>query len=222
MNVLIFGATGMVGDGVLQECLGDPRVAGVLALVRSPLGVTHPKLREHRRADFYRYDDLVGELASIDACFFCLGVSAAGMSEAEYHQKTFDLTLAAARALAAEHPGATFCYVSGEGTDGSERGRVMWARVKGKTENALLALSLNAFMFRPGFIRRRPGGKSSKTTLYRVLYPIGAVLYPLLERVASSHVTTGENIGRAMINVAADGYPKRILENTDINHAANI
>lgn len=216
MNVLLFGATGMVGDGVLHECLIDPRIASVLAVGRSPLGVTHPKLRERRRTNFFDYTDLTRELATIDACFFCLGVSAAGMSEASYHRQTFDLTLAAARALASARPGATFCYVSGEGTDSSERGRAMWARVKGKTENALLALPLNAYMFRPGFIRPRPGVRS-KTRLYRVLYPILGPLYPVLKRLVPRHVTTAENLGRAMIAVATVGYPKRVLENPDIN-----
>ena len=220
MNVLLFGATGMVGDAVLHECLADPHIARVLAVVRSPLDITHPKLNEHHRTDFYAYDDLIRELASIDACFFCVGVSAAGLSEAEYQRKTFDLTLAAARALEAAHPGAAFCYVSGEGTDSSERGRVMWARVKGKTENALLALRLNAFMFRPGFIRPRPGGRPSKTTLYRVLYAVLVPLYPLIQRLAAIHATTAENVGRAMIAVAMRGYPTRILENSDINRAA--
>ena len=217
---MLFGATGMVGDAVLHECLLEPRVTRVLAVVRSPLEVTHPKLRELRRTDFYDFGDLAGELTSIDACFFCLGVSAAGMSEAEYHRKTFDLTLAAARALAAAHPGAAFCYVSGEATDSSERGRVMWARVKGKTENAILALPLNAFMFRPGFIRPRPGGRPSKRLLYRALYALLVPLYPLIQRLAPRHVTTAENVGRAMIEVATRGYPKRILENPDIDRAA--
>jgi uncharacterized protein YbjT (DUF2867 family) len=216
MNVLLFGATGMVGDGVLHECLRDERVRSVLAVGRSALGLTHPKLRAHRRSDFYDYADLATELAQIDACFFCVGVSSAGMGEAEYHRQTFDLTIAAARALASAHPRATFCYVSGEGTDSSERGRTMWARVKGKTENALLALPLEAYMFRPGFIRARPGARS-KTPLYRILYMVLAPLYPVLKRVAPTHVTTAENIGRAMIAVAANGYPKRVLENADIN-----
>ena len=142
MHVLLFGATGMVGEGVLHECLADARVDRVTAVVRSALGRTHPKLRVLRRADFFDYTDLAAELQSVDACFFCLGVSAPGMTEADYVRQTFDLTLAAARARAAAHPGAVFCYVSGMGTDSSERGRTMWARVKGKTENAILALPL--------------------------------------------------------------------------------
>jgi uncharacterized protein YbjT (DUF2867 family) len=219
MNVLLFGGTGMVGDGVLYECLSDPRVTSVLALGRSPLGVTHQKLREIRRKDFFDYSDLAPELRSIDACHFCLGVSAAGLSEAAYRRQTFDLTLSAARALAAARPNATFCYVSGEGTDASERGRTMWARVKGATENALLQLPLNVYLFRPGFIRARPGVRS-KTRLYRLLYPFIRPLYPLLKTIAPKHVTTAENIGHAMIAVSIGRYPKRVLENPDINAAA--
>jgi uncharacterized protein YbjT (DUF2867 family) len=219
MNVLLFGATGMVGEGVLNECLLSPRVTSVLAVGRSPLTVKHAKLREHRRTDFFSYDDLTPELPTIDACFFCLGVSSAGMTETNYHRQTFDLTLAAARALAAAKPGAVFCYVSGQSTDSSEKGAIMWARVKGKTENAILALPLNAYIFRPGFIRPRPG-VHSKTLLYRALYAVAAPLYPLLKRIAPAGVTTSENMGRAMINAAARGYPKRILENPDINALA--
>ena len=209
----------MVGDGVLHECLNDPRVTSVLAIGRSPLSVHSPKLRERHRTDFFSYADLTGDLATIDACFFCLGVSAVGMSVEDYYRQTFDLTLSAARALAAAKPGATFCYVSGEGTDSSERGRTMWARVKGKTENALLALPLKAYMFRPGFIRPRPGTRS-KTRWYRVMYAILSPLYPLFKRILPTHVTTSENLGRAMIAVATNGYNKRVLENADINALA--
>jgi uncharacterized protein YbjT (DUF2867 family) len=216
MHVLLFGATGMVGDGVLHECLADPRVASVLAVVRSTTGIAHPKLRERRHTDFFDYAALAGELARVDACFFCLGVSSAGMKEADYRRQTFDLTLAAARALAAARPGATFCYVSGEGTDSTTLGRSMWARVKGETENALLRLPLEAFMFRPGFIRPRPGARS-RTPLYRAIYAVAGPLYPLLRRLAPTHVTTAENVGRAMIAVAVSGYHTRVLENVDIN-----
>lgn len=219
MNVLIFGATGMVGDGVLHACLADPRVEHVLSVGRSPLGVSHPKLREHRRTDFFDYADLDPEFTASDACFFCLGVSSAGMPEAAYHRQTFELTLAAARDLAASHPGAVFCYVSGKGTDSTERGRIMWARVKGKTENALLGLPLDAYMFRPGFIRARPG-KTSKTALYRIGYAVLAPLYPVLKRVAPRQVTTSEDIGRAMIAVAINGHATRVLESPEINTLA--
>ena len=216
MKVLLFGATGMVGDGVLHECLGDPRVKSVLAVTRSGLSITHPKLREIRRKDFFDYRDLSRELEEIDACFFCLGVSSVGMSERDYYHQTYELTLSAANALAAAHPNATFCYVTGEGTDSSERGKRMWARVKGKTENALLALPLDAYMFRPGFIRPRPGARS-KTRLYRLAYAILNPLYPVLSKLAPKHMTTSENVAHAMLAVADVGYEKRVLENWDIN-----
>src|SRR5256714_10174423 len=217
MNALVFGGTGMVGDGVLRDCLADLRIASVVAVTRSPLGVTHPKLREIRRKDFFDYRDLTQELENIDACFFCLGVSSVGMKEKDYYHLTYDLTLSAASALAAARPNATFCYVSGEGTDSSEVGRSMWARVKGKTENALIALPLKAYMFRPGFIRPRAGMRS-KTRLYRMAYAVLVPLYPLLYRLAPGHVTTSENLGRAMLAAAINGYPKRVLENRDINN----
>jgi uncharacterized protein YbjT (DUF2867 family) len=216
MKVLLFGATGMVGDGVLHECLTDARVASVLAVTRSPLSIAHAKLREIRRKDFFDYRDLTQELEDIDACFFCLGVSSVGMKEKDYYHLTYDLTLSAASALASAHPNATFCYVTGEGTDSSERGRRMWARVKGKTENALLALPLDAYMFRPGFIRPRPGARS-KTRWYRLAYAILNPLYPLLSRLAPKHMTTSENVAHAMLAVATNGYEKRVLENWDIN-----
>ena len=206
----------MVGDGVLHECLGDPRVTSVLAVTRSGLSITHPKLREIRRKDFFDYRDLSRELEEIDACFFCLGVSSVGMSERDYYHQTYELTLSAANALAAAHPNATFCYVTGEGTDSSERGKRMWARVKGKTENALLALPLDAYMFRPGFIRPRPGARS-KTRLYRLAYAILNPLYPVLSKLAPKHMTTSENVAHAMLAVADVGYEKRVLENWDIN-----
>jgi uncharacterized protein YbjT (DUF2867 family) len=167
LKILLFGATGMVGAGALLECLADPRVESVLSISRSPTGRTHPKLREVMRADFFTYDDLRADFAAADACFFCLGVSSVGMSEADYTRLTYDLTLAAARAMVAVNPRLTFCYVSGVGTDSSEEGRTMWARVKGRTENALLALPFTAaFMFRPGFIQP-VNGVRSKTRWYR-------------------------------------------------------
>lgn len=211
----------MVGDGVLHECAADPRVQSVLAITRTPLQRSIDKLREVRRTDFSDFSDLAGDFAQVDACFYCLGVSAVGMSEPEYRRLTFDLTVAAASTLATAHPGAAFCYVSGQGTDGSERGRSMWARVKGETENALLALPLNAYMFRPGFIRPRPGVRS-KTALYRALYSVLGPLYPVLKRLAPTHVTTSENLGRAMLNAVAFGYTKRVLENSDINTLAAV
>lgn len=220
MKVILFGATGMVGAGVLIECLENPWVQSVLAVGRKSCGVTHPKLREVIRSNFFDYSDATAALTGYDACFFCLGVSSAGMKEIEYHRLTYELTLAAAEALADLNPGMIFCYVSGEGTDTTERGRFMWARVKGKTENHLMQMPFKAaFMFRPGFIQPLKGVRS-KTRLYQAFYNVLGPLYPLLRRVVPAHMTTTENVGRAMINVVAGGYPKRVLENTDINAVA--
>jgi uncharacterized protein YbjT (DUF2867 family) len=219
MKVILFGATGMVGAGVLHECLRDDRVREVLAVQRTATLTKHAKLRELIRADFYDYRDARDAFRGADACFFCLGVTAVGKSEAEYHHLTFDLTLAAAKTLAEVNPGMTFCYISGQGTDSTERGRVMWARVKGKTENALLALPLRAYMLRPGYIQPM-GGIRSKTRVYRVFYQLMAPLYPLLRRLTPNLVTTNEVVGRAMIAVAISGYRSRILEVRDINRVA--
>ena len=219
MKVVLFGATGMVGAGVLHECLRDDRVTEVVSVQRTSSTTTHPKLREVVRSDFYDYRDLRQILSNVNACFFCLGVTAVGKSEAEYHRLTHDLTLAAATTLAEVNPGMTFCYVSGQGTDSTERGRVMWARVKGKTENALLKLPLNAYMLRPGYIQPM-GGIVSKTRVYRVFYQVMAPLYPILRRLTPNLVTTNEMVGRAMIQLAANGYSTRIIEVRDINRLA--
>jgi uncharacterized protein YbjT (DUF2867 family) len=216
VKVVLFGATGMVGAGVLHECLRDDRVREVLAVQRTATSTRHPKLRELIRTNFYDYQDASEAFRGADACFFCLGVTAVGKTEAEYHRLTFDLTLAAARLLAEVNPGMTFCYVSGQGTDSTERGRVMWARVKGRTENALLALPLQAYMLRPGYIQPM-GGIQSKTRVYRLFYQVMAPLYPVLRRLTPNLVTTNETVGRAMIQLAASGYEKRILEVRDIN-----
>lgn len=216
MKVILFGASGMVGAGVLRECLADARVRSVLVVGRTSCGITDPKLRELIRTDFFDYADIRSDLTGIDACFFCLGVSAAGRSEEAYHRLTYDLTMVAARVLAEADPGSTFCYVSGEGTDSTERGRFMWARVKGKTENSLLRLNLKAYMFRPGFIQPMHGGRS-KTWWYQAVYAVTAPIFPLLQRAFPRHMTTTVNIGRAMIEVADRGYEKQVLENPDIN-----
>lgn len=215
MKVILFGATGMIGQGVLHECLADPSVESVLSIGRTSTGVQHPRLREIVRADLFDLSDLEADLRGHDACFFCLGVSSAGMTEEDYRRITLDLTLAVARTLADLAPGMTFVYVSGAGTDASERGRSMWARVKGETENALLRLPLRAVMFRPAFIRPLPGARS-KTRSYRVFYALARPLFPLLLRVPS-WATTAEQLGRAMIAVARDGAPKAVLESSDIN-----
>jgi len=219
VKAVLFGATGMVGAGVLVECLADSRVASVLVIGRRPCGVAHPKVRELVRADFFDWRDAAADLRGWDACFFCLGVSSVGMGEAAYHRVTYELTIAAAEALAAANPQLTFCYVSGEGTDGTERGRLMWARVKGKTENQLLRMPFRAYAFRPGYIQPFKGVRS-KTRLYQAFYDALGWLYPVLRRLLPRHVTTTENMGRAMIRVAAEGYGKRVLENPDINALA--
>ena len=220
MRVVLFGATGMVGAGVLMECLIDARVKSVLSISRTPTGLKHPKLRELVRSDFTQFADIKAELSGLNACFFCLGISSAGMTEAAYHHITYDLTIAAAEALASVSPGIVFVFVTGLGTDSTERGRVMWARVKGKAENALLRMNgIDAYMFRPGFIQPMKGIRS-KTGLYRAFYAIMGPLYPILRRVFPSHITNTERVGHAMIAVAANGYPKRILDTRDINAAA--
>jgi uncharacterized protein YbjT (DUF2867 family) len=216
---MVFGATGMVGQGVLRECLLDPEIEEVLAVGRRATGVADAKLREIVREDLFELSPVADELAGYDACFFCLGVSSAGMSEERYRRVTYDLTLAVARILAERSPGMTFVYVSGMGTDSSERGRSMWARVKGATENALLKLPLEAYLFRPGYIQPMHGA-TTRARGYRLLYMITTPLYPVLRRLAPGQVTTTERLGRAMINVARAGAPSRILAPRDINAAA--
>lgn len=218
MKVILFGATGMVGQGVLRECLLDRRVETVLAIGRSSTGQHHEKLREIVRGDLLNLTPIEADLRGFDACFYCLGVSSVGMKEDLYRRLTYDLTLAVAGVLARLNPAMTFIYVSGAGTDTSERGRTRWARVKGATENELLRLPFKAAcMFRPALIVPLHGIKS-KTRLYRVLYTALGPLPPLLYRAFPKYVTTTEQVGRAMIEVARDGPPQRVLENRDINN----
>lgn len=220
MKVILFGATGMVGQGVLRECLLDPEVERVLVVGRSPVAQQHDKLRELLHQDFSDFSSVASELAGYDACFFCLGVSAAGMKEADYHRITYDVTMAAAKTLLEQNPALVFIYVSGAGTDSSERGRSMWARVKGKTENALFAMPWKGvYMFRPGYIQPLHGIRS-KTTLYRAVYAVMGPLYPMWKALAPGLVTTTEGVGRAMLRVAKRGSELRILENRDINALA--
>ena len=211
MKVILFGATGMVGQGVLRECLRDDGVDGVLAIGRSSTGSTHPKLRELVRGDLFDVDGVDAELQGYDACFFCLGVSAAGMSEADYTRLTFDLTLGWARTLARINPAITFVYVSGAGTGG----KAMWARVKGRTENALLALFPSAYMFRLAMLRPM-NREVSKTRWTRLSYAVFRPLLPLLRAIFPGAVITTEELGRAMIHVARHGAPKRVLENREL------
>ncbi len=221
MNVVIFGATGMVGKGVLLECLDDDRVKKVLLVSRHPTDISHPKIREIVHEDFFDFTDILAQFADADACFFCLGVSSVGMRDSDYYHLTYDLTLAAAAAIASvTDDRLTFCYVSGAGTDSTERGRRAWARVKGKTENALLQLPFKAaYMFRPGYIQPLRGIRS-KTRWYQAMYDVIGPLYPLLRRSLADYITTTADIGRAMIQVAATGYSKTILLTDDINRLA--
>jgi uncharacterized protein YbjT (DUF2867 family) len=217
MNVILFGATGMVGQGVLRECLLDPDVHQILSIVRAPSGQQHPKLRELVHTDFFDYSTIETQLTGFDACLFSLGVSSAGMDEAKYKHLTYDLTLAAATTLARLNPNMTFLYVSGAGTDSTERGRSMWARVKGKTENDLLQLPFRAaYMFRPGAIQPLHGIRS-KTKLYQTFYTVLNPILPLLKSAFPKYITSTEQLGRAMISVAKQGYPQPILETKDID-----
>ncbi|AKT42066.1 epimerase [Chondromyces crocatus] len=213
MNILLFGATGMVGQGVLGVCLGDPDVENVLAVGRNATGQPHPKLRELIHRDFLDLAPIEDQLAGHDACFFCLGTSSLGMSEEDYRRVTYDIALSVGRTLARLSPDLTFVFVSGSGTDGTAKGRVMWARVKGETENALLALPFEAYMFRPAFIH----GVRPKQPLFKAIYGGLAPLFPVLQKVLPKYMTTTDHLGRAMLEVARYGAPMRVLENADID-----
>ncbi len=216
MKVLLFGATGMLGQGVLRECLRADDVAQVRTVGRSATGQRDPKLNEVVHANLFDYRDIEAQLQGFDACFFCLGVSSAGMSEADYSHMSYDLTLAAAQTLARLNPQMTFVYVSGAGTDSSEQGRTMWARVKGRTENALQRLPFKAvYLFRPGVIQPLHGAVS-KTASYRVFYALSKPLLPLLRMLLPGAILTTEGIGLAMLRVARSGAPKAVLEVRDI------
>jgi hypothetical protein len=211
IKTIITGATGMVGEGVLLECLNHPQVEQVLVINRKPGGMSHPKLHEIIHADFFDLSPIQSQLAGYNACFFCLGTSSVSISPEQYKHITYDLTLNAARLLAELNPDTTFCYVTGMGTDSSEQGRLAWARVKGATENALMRLFKRAFMFRPGFMKATPGQKNLKLS-YKLLawiYPIGRLLYP-------AAFCTLQEVARAMINASTKGYSKQILEVKDI------
>ena len=217
MNVILFGATGMVGQGVLRECLLDSEVESVLFIGRSAIEQQHEKLHQIVLKILTDLSSVENRLSGYDACFFCLGVSSAGMSEDDYRRVTYDLSLSVAATLARLNPAMTFIYVSGAGTDSSEHGRMMWARIKGKTENALLAMPFKAaYMFRPGYIQPMHGVRT-KTKWYGAAYAIMAPLYPLLRRLFPRFVTTTEQLGRAMISLAKTSATKRVLESNDIN-----
>ena len=206
----------MVGQGVLRECLHDEEIASVLAIGRTSLGLSHPKLRDLLRNDLFDFGGVAVELQGHDACFFCLGVSSAGMIEAEYTRLTYDLTIGWANELARLNPSMTFIYVSGAGTGG----KAMWAQVKGRTENALLELFPNAYMFRIGAVRAMHG-EVSKTRWTRILYIVSRPLWPLWQAMAPGTMITTEELGRAMIRVAREGAPKRVLENRDLRALAS-
>ncbi|HKH90867.1 MAG TPA: NAD-dependent epimerase/dehydratase family protein [Gemmatimonadaceae bacterium] len=214
--MLILGATGMVGQGVLRECLLNGGVTRVVTLGRTPTRQAHPKLSEIVHGDLLDLSGVESQLTGLDACLYCVGASAAGLSEAEYARINYEMTLAVAETLVRLNPSMTFVYVSGAGTDRSERGRVMWARVKGRTENALLGLPFKAaYMLRPGLIVPMHGVRS-KTRLYRAFYTVMTPLLPLLKALFPRSIITTEQLGRGMLRLARSGYSKRVLETADL------
>lgn len=216
LKVIITGATGMVGEGVLHECLINPAVTEVLLLTRKSYGLAHPKLKEIVHADFHNISSVAEQLKGYDACFFCAGVSSVGKKEEEFYHLTYTLTMHVAAVLAKQNPNMTFCYVSGAGTDSSEKGRMMWARVKGKTENDLTKLPFaQVYNFRPGFII---AGKGMKNTL--PYYKYFAWLVPVIKTLAPNMIVRLSDIGLAMINAVTKGYKKSILEVKDIKELA--
>jgi nucleoside-diphosphate-sugar epimerase len=217
IKAIITGATGMVGEGVLLECLSHADVEQVLVINRRPGGVSHAKLREIIHADFFDLAPIESQLTGYDACFFCLGTSSVGITTEDYRHITYDLTLNVGQVLARPNPEMTFCYVTGAGTDSTEQGRVAWARVKGATENALMRLFKRSYMFRPGFMKATPGQKNVKSyySFIAWLYPIGRALYP-------AGFCTLQEVGRAMINAASKGYPRQILDVQDIVRLAKV
>lgn len=222
MRVLLFGATGMVGQAALRACLQAADVSEVVAVVRTPSGQRHPKLRELQHDDLWHPQPLADRLAGFDACFFCIGKTSAGMDEAQYTHFTHDMTLAVAEMLAPINPGMTFVYVSGAGADSSEQGRVMWARVRGRTENALQRLGFKAaYAIRPGVIQPLHG-IVSKTGSYRWFYRLAAPLLPLLRRCMPNTVLSTDVIGRALLTLARSGWPAPVLEARDITAAARL
>jgi uncharacterized protein YbjT (DUF2867 family) len=217
VKVLIFGATGMVGQGALRECLQGNDVELVQTVGRTPTGQQHPKLREMVHADMWHYDGVDEQLSGFDACFFCIGVTSSGMAEKKYTHLTHDMTLAVAEKLAPLNPAMVFVYVSGAGADSSGASRVMWQRVRGKTENALLKLPFRGvYIFRPGMIQPLDGIKS-KTAAYRLFYSLTKPLLPLLRTALPTMVLSTRQVGQAMLSVVRHGAPKRVLESADIS-----
>lgn len=212
IKAIITGVTGMVGEGVMHECLAHPAVESVLVINRKPCGVSHPKLKEIIHQDFFDFSSIENQLSGYNACYFCLGVSSIGMKEPEYFKKTYTLTLHVAKTLGKHNSGMTFCYVSGAGTDSSEKGKSMWARVKGKTENDIFALPFKqSFAFRPGYIHPTKGLKRVHN-FYRYM----TWMYPLLLKLFPNTVSTLKEVGLAMIAVTLNGYSKKIIDPNDI------
>jgi uncharacterized protein YbjT (DUF2867 family) len=215
VKVIVFGATGMVGQAMLAQCLGDPGIESVLVVGRTSVGRQDDKLREVIHPDFLDFTSLADDFAGADACFFCLGVSSVRMKEADYRRITKDITLAVADVLVEASPDVVFVYISGMGTDSTEHGRVMWARVKGETENALLAMPFYAYAVRPGFIQA-VGDVQSKTKLYAIGYRVIGWLYPVLRRVAPKYVIRSDELAQGMIELARQRPEKRVLESEDL------
>jgi uncharacterized protein YbjT (DUF2867 family) len=211
IKVIITGSTGMVGEGVMLECLANNQVSEVLTISRKPSGHSHPKLKEIIHADFYDLSAIEEQLRGYDACLFCLGVSSVGMNEADYTNVTYDLTMHVAQTLARHNPNMTFEYISGAGTDTSEQGRLMWARVKGRTENDLAKIFANAYAVRPGIMKPTKGQKHVLSA-----YKYFGWLYPIIRALSSNAACSIQELAKAMINVATKGYEKRILEVKDI------
>jgi len=213
IKAIIFGVTGMVGEGVLHQALENPDIESVLVVNRRPCNVKHVKLKEIIHNDFFDWTALENQLTGYNACFFCLGVSSVGMNEKDYTRITYDLTMSAARILVKLNPAMTFCYVSGVGTDSSEKGKSMWGRVKGKTENHLMQLPFkDAYMFRPGYIRPIKGLKNTYR-IYKIIDPA----FPLFKFIFPKYVCTLEDLGNAMIQVVKAGYARKIIECNDIS-----
>lgn len=217
--VILFGGTGMIGQGALKACLEDGRVASVLSVVRKPTGTSHPKVREVVHEDFLDFEALAEGLKRVDACLWCLGISSAGMDEASYTRVTVDYTRAFATVFARVRPGAPFVFISGQGTDGTERSRTMWARVKGRAENTVTALPLKAIHFRPGAIQPMDGIRS-RTPLYDRLYTALGFALPLLRRIAPTAITTTRELGEAMVLAALGHSRAGVFETADIHALA--
>jgi uncharacterized protein YbjT (DUF2867 family) len=216
IKVIITGSTGMVGEGVLLESLNHPDVESILLINRRPCGVTHPKLKEIVHNDFFHLSPVESGLSGYNACFFCAGVSSVGMKEPDYTRITYDLTLNFAQTLCRLNPGMTLCYVSGAGTDSSEKGKIMWARVKGKTENDLMKLPFkNVFAFRPAFMKPTKGQRNVPSFYKYILW-----LYPILHPVFPRYFGTLKDVGLAMINCIVSGSEKKVLEAKDIAELA--